>query len=377
MYIFGDCHIGSNRRNKWLYKKAINVWKNMVEDVFDTQMHNERETVVFAGDLWDSDRPTPNDFMVVKDTFDTILNQYDEYATLVLLPGNHDRVGLDGVCPADIFNDNYAENRVKKSIFSMPQVTKGWDEYGSNGNKVHYHYLPYSADIIEKLGCLSRDIKDRYSDCPNVLISHFTTKDMNVFAGIISEDDPVFDPFDVVILGDCHICYDNGRFHSTGSTFMFNVDEMYSKRCIPSYVHIDNSNLKVERITHKELKPTIINDETEAIDDDTLYLIVSEEVINTNKPNVFVKYKHVSDDGKEVELNEVEIKSINKEKVFEIMYPDLTEIERRLVKMYANGEIEIMDVVNNEKIHVVDRTNQLSEIELEAEVEGLLNEEVF
>ena len=105
MFIFGDCHIGSNRRNKWLYKKAIDVWENMVMDIAKDP-DNYHSTIVFAGDLWDSDRPTQKDFMVVKNVIDGIVGSYNEYLNMIMIPGNHDRVGLDGICAADMFSDD-------------------------------------------------------------------------------------------------------------------------------------------------------------------------------------------------------------------------------------------------------------------------------
>ena len=379
MFIFGDCHIGSNRRNKWLYKKAIDVWENMVMEVAKNP-DNYHSTIVFAGDLWDSDRPTPKDFMVVKNVIDGITGGYNEYLNMVMIPGNHDRVGLDGFCAADVFSDDWEIGSDKKNIVVFDKPFSEWTEYDkSTGKKIQYYFLPYSADILEKLQEISNEAKEyiiKNPDDATVLVSHFTTKEMNPFAGIISEYESVFNPFDLVILGDCHICYDSGKFHTTGSTYMFNVDEMNSKKCIPSYLQVDG--LDVKRVTFPELKPKIIDTEDEAVDDNQLYLIVSPEVINVSKPNVFVKYKLNKDNDDSVELNEtVEIKSINKDRVFEIMYPDLDESERRLIKMFANYEIEIQDVINNEPMLVVDRTNQLTEVELEAELEGLLNEEDF
>lgn len=377
MFIFGDCHIGSNRRNKWLYKKAIDTWENMVMEIARNPNYRN-ETIVFAGDLWDSDRPTPKDFMVVKNAIDTITGRYNEYLNMVMIPGNHDRVGIDGVCAADVFSDDWEIGTDKKNIVVFNMPFEKWTEY-SNEKSIQYYFLPYSADILEQLKEISESAKKYVLENPDeqlVLVSHFTTKEMNPFAGIISEYDNAFAPFDLVILGDCHICYDSGKFHTTGSTYMFNVDEMNSKKCIPSYLHVDG--LKVNRITFPELKPQIIDSEDEATDDEQLYLIIGNEVINVTKPNVFVKYKPNKDtDDSSVELTEsVEIRSINKDKVFEIMYPELDESERRLIKMYANGEIEIEDVVNGNTIVVKGREG-ITSVELDAELEGLLNEEEF
>ena len=371
MYVFGDCHIGANRRNKFHHRKGFDAWQSMVLDAVEKA--NGEEVVTFAGDLWDSDRPTPQDLVLVKETLESGISSLpDKLVSYVIIPGNHDRVTVDGYCAADILHDNLNENLNNYMIYT---TSEEW--YNKRDDEVWYYFVPYSANILEELKKVSDSLKVNKRSGKACLISHLTTKEMNPFAGIISEDDPVFEPFDVVVLGDCHINYDNKKFHTTGSTFMFNVDEMYSKKCIPSYLHIDDNTGEVTRVKFEGMKPIIIDNEDEATDDDQLYLIVTSEVINVTKPNVFVKFKPKStEDTDELEINEsVEIRSINKDRVFEIMYPELDENERRLLKMYVNGEIEITDVINNEALRVVDRTNQLSEVELQAEMDGFMEDE--
>lgn len=373
MYIFADCHIGANRRNKFHHRKGFEAWRSMVLEA--VQKANGEEVIMFAGDLWDSDRPTPQDLILVKETLEEgILSLPNQLVSYYFIPGNHDRLTLDGVCAANIFDENI-ENSTTHTVYTEYKLN--WkNRYDDN---MEYCFLPYSADILEKL----KEISDSYKKHKTgrvCLISHFTTKEMNPFAGIISEEDPVLDPFDVVILGDCHIVYDNGKFHTTGSTYMFNVDEMYSKRCIPGYIHIDDNTGEVTRFSYEGLKPIIIDSEDEAIDDEQLYLIVTSEVINVSKPNVFVKYRpKTTEDDNGIEITEsVEIRSINKDKVFEIMYPELDEFERRTIKMYANGEIDIEDVITGRMIQVHDNTGtRISEIELNAEIEGLLSDDEF
>lgn len=380
MYIFGDCHIGANRRNKFHHRKGYETWNYLVRE---TSRYSNDEAIMFAGDLWDSDRPTPYDLVLVKETLENIITD-NPRSRFMFIPGNHDRINIDGVCAANIFDENLCDiDMTTPKYFVFTEGYTNWREGPVDDSSTVYCFLPYSADILEKLKELSDKVKKqivegKYNENHIVLISHFTTKEMNPFAGIISEYDEVFNPFDVVVLGDCHIVYDNGKFHTTGSTYMFNVDEMNSKRCIPSFVHIDDITGEFNRYEYPEFKPTVIDDESEAVDDNTLYLIISSEVINVTKPNVFVKYKPNKDtEDDSVELNEsVEIKSINKDKVFEIMYPELNENERKLIKMFANGEIEIQDVIDGKIVTVVGR-NEVSEVELEAELEGLLNEEGF
>lgn len=375
MYIFADCHIGANRRNKFHHRKGFEAWKSMVLDAVEKA--NGKESIVFAGDLWDSDRPTPQDLVLVKETLEEgISNLPDKIVSYVIIPGNHDRVTVDGYCAADILHDNLNEDSNNYTIFT---TSEEW--HNRYDDECWYYFIPYSADILEELKKVSNSVGFNKRSGKAVLISHFTTKEMNPFAGIISEDDPVFDPFDVVILGDCHIAYDNGKFHTTGSTYMFNVDEMYSKKCVPGYIHIDDNTGEVTRFSYKGLKPVIIDSEDEAIDDEQLYLIVTSEVINVSKPNVFVKYrpKTTTDEDNGTEITEsVEIRSINKDKVFEIMYPELDDSERRILKMYANGEIDIEDVITGKMIQVHDNTgSQISEIELQAELDGLLSDDNF
>ena len=373
MYVFGDCHIGANRRNKFHHRKGFEAWQSMALEAVEKA--NGEEVVTFAGDLWDSDRPTPQDLVLVKETLESGISSLpDKLVSYVIIPGNHDRVTVDGYCAADILHDNLNDISNNYMIYT---TSEEW--HNRYDDECWYYFVPYSANILEELKTVSDSLKVNKRSGKACLISHFTTKEMNPFAGIISEDDPVFEPFDVVVLGDCHINYDNKKFHTTGSTYMFNVDEMYSNRCIPSYVHIDDNTGEVTRFKFEGMKPIIIDNEDEATDDDQLYLIVTSEVINVTKPNVFVKFKPKStEDTDELEINEsVEIRSINKDRVFEIMYPELDENERRLLKMYVNGEIEITDVINNEALRVVDRTNQITEVELNAELEGILNEEDF
>ena len=231
MYVFGDNHIGANRRNKFHHRKGFEAWREMVLEA--VQKAHGSECVMFAGDLWDSDRPTPQDLVLVKETLEEgIKSLPNEVVSYLIIPGNHDRVTIDGVCAANILDENLEEFTTNYKIYT--DFETNWKN--RYDDKVMYCFLPYSADILDKLKVVSDYIKKRIvegsiGDEHVVLISHFTTKEMNPFAGIVSEYDPVFEPFDTVVLGDCHVVYDNGKFHTTGSSYMFNVDEMYSKKC--------------------------------------------------------------------------------------------------------------------------------------------------
>jgi hypothetical protein len=159
---------------------------------------------------------------------------------------------------------------------------------------------------------------------------------------------------------------------------MFNVDELYSKNCIPSYIEIDPETGSISRCTYPEMKPVIINSEDEAIDDNTMYLIISNEAITVNKPNVFVKYKLANTlvEGDSHVDDIIELGSINKDKIFNVMFPELSDNERRILRMYANSEIQLVDVITGNVMQIVNKTRKehlISEVELDAEMEGLLD----
>ena len=47
------------------------------------------------------------------------------------------------------------------------------------------------------------------------------------------------------------------------------------------------------------------------------------------------------------------------------------------LRMFTNGELELKDVISGEKLIVINRTNQLDEIDLDAEMEGLIDKVDF
>ena len=384
IYILGDCHIGANRRNKMYAQKIRDTWAYIVKDIAKT--HRERFgdkdaiTYVFAGDLWDSDNPRPSDLLCVKDTLNSIRMDNPNQINFILIPGNHDRVNIDGVCPASLFKEEYEKPLYgyEDSIVIIEELKRdffiSYNTYTEANTRLYL--IPYSGMLLGDLLDVKELVKEDNFNGNKVLISHFTTIEQNKFAGIVEEDAHVFDVYDSIIAGDCHTCYDRNRFHTTGSTYMFNVDEMYSKNCIPSYIELDPNSGKITRHSYTEMKPIIINSEDEAINDNTMYLIVSTEAITVSKPNVFVKYKLSNNLTENEDIDEiVEIKSVNKDKIFGIMFPELSENERMLLKMFTKGEIEVLDVISGLKLPVIDRTDQISEVDLNAEMEGLIDKE--
>jgi len=385
IYIMGDCHIGANRRNKMYAQKIRDSWAYIVKDIAKT--HRERFgdhdaiTYVFAGDLWDSDNPRPNDLLWVKDTLNSIRINNPNEIRFILIPGNHDRISIDGVCPASIFKEEYEKSLYAAESYTIIEELRrdffiSYNSYTEANTRLYL--IPYSGMLLADLLEVKELVENDNFKGNKILVSHFTTIDQNKFAGIVEEDAHVFDPYDVIIAGDCHICYDRGRFHTTGSSYMFNVDELYSKNCIPSYVEVNPETGSINRHTYPEMKPILIDSEEEAIDDDKMYLIVSSEAVAITKPNVFLKYKPVNlteGTSEELDLDSVEIKSVNQDKIFGLMFPELSDDERMKLKMFAKGEIEVLDVISGIKIPVVDRTNQISEVDLNAEMEGLIDKE--
>ncbi len=389
IYILGDNHIGANRRNKMYAQKIRESWAYIVKDI--ARIHRERFgdedaiTYVFAGDLWDSDNPRPNDLLWVKDTLNFVRANNPNEIRFILIPGNHDRVGLDGVCPASIFKEEYEKSLYSAESYTIIEELRrdffiSYNSYTEANTRLYL--IPYSGMLLADLLEVKELVENDNFNGNKILVSHFTTIDQNKYAGIVEEDAHVFDPFDSIVTGDCHICYDRGRFHTTGSSYMFNVDELYSKNCIPSYVEVDPETGSVSRHTYTEMKPVIINSEDEAIDDNTVYLIVSDDAISVSKPNVFVKYRLANTlvEGDNSVDDMVEIGNINKDKIFNVMFPELSDNERRLLRMYANSEIQLVDVITGNMMQIINKTRDehlISEVELDAEMEGLLDRNEF
>ena len=385
IYILGDNHIGANRRNKMYAQKIRDSWAYIVKDI--AKSHREKYgdhdalTYVFAGDLWDSDNPRPNDLLWVKDTLNNIRVNNPNPINFIIIPGNHDRVGLDGVCPASIFKEEYEKLLYDAESYTIVEELQR-DFFISNNTyteaNTRLYLIPYSGMLLGDLLDVKELVENDSFTGNKILVSHFTTVNQNKFAGIVEEDANVFDPYTAIIAGDCHICYDCGRFHTTGSSFMFNVDELYSKNCIPSYIELNPETGRITRHTYPEMKPTVINSEDETINDDELYLIVTSDPITVSKSNVFVKYKIASATdsiSNEIDLDEIDISNVNKDGIFNIMFPELSDNERMLLKMFTKGEIEVLDVISGLKLPVIDRTNQISEVDLNAEMEGLMDKE--
>lgn len=389
IYVLGDCHIGANRRNKVYAQKIRDVWAYILKDIVNKhrEKYGDKEviTFVFAGDLWDNDNPRPNDLLCVKDTLNNIYRDTPNPINYIIIPGNHDRVGLDGVCPASVLKNEYLEDEftLDKKIKIIERFDN--DCFISNtyvqGN-VKLYLIPYSGTLLSDLLEVKELVKNDDFVGKKILISHFTTIEQNRYAGIVSEDANVFDVYNCVVAGDCHICYDKGKFHTTGSSYMFNVDEMYSKNCVPSYIEIDQDTCRITRHTYPELKPVIIDNEDEAIDDNTMYLIVSNEPVTISKANVFLKYKpiNLTESAGDDSIESIEVKSLNKDKIFNILYPELSDEERMRLRMYANGEMELIDVISGKAIQIINNTREdkfITEVELDAEMDGLVDKEDF
>lgn len=333
----GDCHIGAHRRNKWMYNKVFEVWCDTLDMI--SEIYSETGLVI-AGDLWDSETPRPLDFIEVKNGLYKYMDCNNTNKSVFVIPGNHDRICIDGACAANVLTDMADDGNI--SVITEMRTVES-----SNG-KIMFHFLPYTSDMIEILKEWVTNGGNFEDNHKHVLIGHFSLIEANSYAGIISEANPVFENFDMVVLGDTHMCYDHGKFHTTGTLYFNNVDEMASKTCIPSFLVIDETDCTVERKKINRLKPIIISNEEEAEDPERLYLIVSNEPLTITKSNVFVKYKLDDIIAESLKIDESVIiaNGIDKNQFFEITYPDMDPKRRGLLKDYESGRIELDEMIS-------------------------------
>lgn len=358
MYIFADAHIGVNKRNKTLYMNSFYYFKNIITSTVT-------QGIVFnLGDLWDTVTPKPVEYNFIQ----KLIKQLGTKVCWYGIPGNHDMILEDKTCAWDVMQHS-EENVV--SIKKATEVILG---------KHKILVVPYFVGMLDEIRNYTGDAK--------ILFSHFSTYQMNYFAGIVDETDPMFDKFDLIITGDTHANYDNGKWHTCGSTYFCKVDEMVSPNCIPSILFLDENANNIEstfkRLTFPEFKPKIITDEKEATDDTMIYVMISDNL--SSKPNIICKRLQElnkstfgGDDITEDTTIE-QVGSITFESLIDISYPDMSKEDKNKLKLFCNRQISIDDLIelNNPAKDTSDTTLQIpntEEFDVQAEevnIENLL-----
>jgi hypothetical protein len=254
MIILADIHLGASRRHPLQYNKFFSSFDYVLQKCEEMNESN----IVIAGDLFDISCPEPYEYITVRN----ILRKHSTLSYYVI-PGNHDLITTKNFCASEVIETpNFY-------VITKPQLLEIEHE--------PMYFVPFSGNIIT-------DIKD----CPFkdiILISHLSVIEANAYAGIASESDEIFNTYSLVIIGDSHMSYDHGKFHTIGTTFYCNVDEMLNNvsQCLKLTDH------KLSRICFNELRIPIITSIEEAIDDNQIY--VMESTTPSTKSNVYVKYR--------------------------------------------------------------------------------------
>lgn len=321
MYLFADAHLGVNKRNKLLYDMSFKALVMIMAHVVET---NNKEFVMFnLGDLWDTVTPKPVEYAFMQQLTEEMGNNITWYG----IPGNHDMITADETCAWNVLS--HKETNIK-SINEPMEVQVG---------KHLFYVVPYFVGMLDA-------IKD-YKGNAKILLSHFSTNQMNYFAGIVDEKDSMFNKFDLIITGDTHTNYDNGKWHTCGSTYFSKVDEMVSPNSIPSIVYVDENAVDIassfKRYTFSELKPEIISSEEEAIDNSKIYVMFSDGI--SNKQNII--YKRLTEtietdnifEREDVSVNHVG--SVTFESLINTSYADMDVNKRDRLKRFCNRQISI------------------------------------
>lgn len=253
--VSGDIHLGRSRKNKIYYQNFFKAFELMVLNSLQTKL-------IIAGDLFEHASPDPYEYMKCKE----ILDKHNDF---LILPGNHDYIFQDGTCASSVL---YPNNTITEySNFKIDDIT--------------YHLVPYSNNLYEVIN----NIKTFGND---ILISHFTTKEMSPLYGTISEIELC--KFNKVFLGDYHKEYHNNNVHTVGSLYFRDIDEMVNNK--PRYITFNQKTDLVLDHYINELFIKVITDISEAIDDNILYLMIVENDIELiKKPNIMIKYNFKKD----------------------------------------------------------------------------------
>jgi len=330
MHIFADAHIGVNKRNKLLYLKSFRHFATIMVSTIKSG------TVFNLGDLWDTVAPKPSEYNFVQD----IIHRLGENICWYGIPGNHDMIQEDNSCAWDVIL------RSKKNVTAIKTPT----EVIVGKHKVFV--VPYFVGMLDAIKEYTGDAK--------ILFSHFSTYQMNYFAGIVDETDPMFDKFDLIVTGDTHANYDNGKWHTCGSTYFCKVDEMVSPNCVPSILYFDENANDIastfKRLTFPSFKPKIITSEEEAVDDDLIYVMISDNI--SSKPNIICKRLQEidADDDSSSDMLVEHVGSVTFDSLIDVSYPNMSVENKNKLKMFCNRQMsvdELLDITKEKEFDVI------------------------
>jgi hypothetical protein len=308
--ITGDNHVGIGPRNKVYYNKSFYNFEYMMNSKYV-----EGEDLIIAGDLFEFSQPSPNAYIRITEAF-----KKSKANKIFIIPGNHDKILPDNSCAAKVIETDMIED---KRIIAVTEPM----EYGN------ILMVPYSCEMFDYI--------DNYTGNCKILVSHFSTIENHAFAGVVSEKEPMFEKFALIVIGDTHDTIDKDKFITCGSTFYRNVDEMM--RVTPSFVKVDETSASSERIRFPELEVNKINDFVEAIDDSKLYTIVSSEI--TDKNNIFIKRpkerKQTSENTNSSNTEPLDTSSVTIDKIVDTILEDKNTEVRTKIKQYINGDIDV------------------------------------
>ena len=330
MHIFADAHIGVNKRNKLLYLKSFRHFATIMVSTIKSG------TVFNLGDLWDTVAPKPSEYNFVQD----IIHRLGENICWYGIPGNHDMIQEDNSCAWDVIL------RSKQNVTSIKTPT----EVIVGKHKVFV--VPYFVGMLDAIKEYTGDAK--------ILFSHFSTYQMNYFAGIVDETDPMFDKFDLIVTGDTHANYDNGKWHTCGSTYFCKVDEMVSPNCVPSILYFDENANDIastfKRLSFPSFKPKIITSEEEAVDDDLIYVMISDNI--SSKPNIICKRLQEidADDDSSSDMLVEHVGSVTFDSLIDVSYPNMSVENKNKLKMFCNRQMsvdELLDITKEKEFDVI------------------------
>lgn len=321
MYFIGDVHLGAGKRNKQYYSKFFYMFERFVDIIYN---ENPNAQIMILGDLFDESCPEPHEY----DTIKQILYKY-QTLSFHIIPGNHDLITIKGVCASKVLQTNNLKDQIY--VYQDPVVIPVSSE-------VSVYLVPYSGEMFNYIKT-HPEFNTKYV----ILASHFTTLESNKLAGLVSEQDPMFDRYDVVILSDCHSEYDHGKFHTTGSTYFTNVDEMLANT--PQCLKLTEQN-KLVRIKLSDERIPKISSELDAIDDSKIYIAVTNDSIT--KPNVFVK--NLSIKRYEEEFTEEVITKTTTNNKIELLELGLTDVHESIkipIRRFIIGEIDVDQLIDD------------------------------